>query len=184
MGKLKISPRTVSAIANLAARALHHYSRKKGGDLSGLLSDLETEEAPRSLNGCDNLLLPKILGDFPDFDANLAKTYVRRYLTDKFGSRSGFTIHNIAIARYLPSGVQKTIVYQAAVSWKDQGKRLQKRYDLHYTYLLEGSSSVVAANCPNCGGVLSYGTITCPYCDSRVTNIMGNSWEFTQLLES
>lgn len=186
MGEPKLSPRAIAAIAGFAAKALHRYSRNKQGglDLGGLLSDWEIEEAPRSLNGCDTLLMPQILKDFPDFDVNLSKTYVKQYLTEALGSNSAFTIHNVVIARYFPSGAQKTILFQAAVSWLEQGKRLQKRYDLHYTYMLSGSDEVIAANCPNCGGALAYGVTTCPYCDSRVVNILGNSWVFTEMNES
>lgn len=147
------------------------------------LNDL-SNETPRSLSGCDSLLLPKILKDFPDFDANLAKTYVREYLEEKLGAHDGFTIYNVVIARYLPTGAQKTIFFQAAVSWKEKGKTQQKRYELHYTYLLRSADATVASNCPNCGGALGYGVTVCPYCDSRVANVLGNTWTFTEMKET
>lgn len=186
MGEPKLSPRAMAAIAGFAVKALHHYSRNKqgSGDLGNLLSDLELEETPRSLNGCDTLLVPQILKDFPDFDVNICKSYVKKHLTEILGTNTGFTIHNVVIARYLPSGAQKTILFQAAVSWLENGKRVQKRYNLHYTYKLSGSDEVIAANCPNCGGALGYGVKVCPYCDSRVVNVLGNTWEFTEMNES
>ena len=122
--------------------------------------------------------------DFPDFDIHLAKNYLRQALTDKYGNKTGFRLYNMAIARYLPSGAQKTIVFQAALSWQEGNKTLQKRYDIHYTYLLTGSDETIAANCPNCGGALGYGETDCPYCGSRISNILGNTWKFTQFLES
>lgn len=185
MRRRNLSPREVAAIAGVAARAVCHYTRRKNScvSLDGLLSNLELEESPRSLNGCDTLLLPQILKDFPDFDVHQCKAIVKDYLTQTLGSRSGFEIHNIVIARYLPSGAQKTIVFQAAVSWLAQGKRAQKRYELQYAYRLSGSDTLIAANCPNCGGALGYGVTVCPYCDSRVVNVLGNTWEFTELKE-
>ena len=36
--------------------------------------DFELEESPRSLNGCDGLLIPQILKDFPDFDPDHANS--------------------------------------------------------------------------------------------------------------
>ena len=136
-------------------------------------------------NGLTDQFHPtQILADFPDFDITLAKTYVRDYLKENLGSHEEFTIYNVAIAKYLSSGVQRTIVFQAAVSWKEEGTRTQKRYDLHYTHLLSSTAMSVAANCPNCGGILGYGETECSFCNSRVANVLGNSWEFTELRES
>ncbi len=169
-------------------RRIRRFSSQVFGktDILEALSDLdvEAEETPRSLNGCDSLLMPRILADFPDFDAVIAKTYVREYLNKAFGKKDDFTIYNVVMARYLPSQAQKTIVFQAAVSWRENGKRIQKRFELNYTYLLGSNSETVAANCPNCGGALGFGETECPYCGSRVANVLGNTWEFTELREN
>lgn len=146
--------------------------------------ETEAETSPRSLNGCDSLLLPRIIRDFPDYDASLAKTYAREYLLKELGHHTGFTVYNIVIARYLPSAAQKTIVFQAAVSWREDSKTLQKRFELDYVYILGQADSSVAANCPNCGAALGYGESVCSYCGSRVANVLGNTWRFTQLRES
>lgn len=178
----------IAVIAGIVRGKIRSFSRRVFGkaDLLEALSDIDTEagNAPRSLNGCDSLLLPQILRDFPDFDIHLAKTYARDYLRETLGSKEGFTIYNVVMARYLPSAVQKTIVMQAAVSWRENGKQAQKRFDLNYTYLLSGREKNVAANCPNCGGALGYGVTVCPYCDSRIANVLGNSWQFTEMKES
>lgn len=147
-------------------------------------SDTFVPESPRSLNGCDRLLLPQILKDFPDFDENLVKTYARQALTEKYGNENGFTLYNVVISRYLRTGAQKTVVLQAAFSTKSGIKTLQRRAELHYTYLLSGSSQTVAANCPNCGGALGYGITVCPYCDSRVASVLGNAWKFVEITEN
>lgn len=143
--------------------------------------DLESEATPKSLSGCDSLVMPRILKDFPDFDPSLAKTYAKEYLSNHFSDKTDFTVHNIVIARYLPSSLHKTIVYQAAVCWTEEGKLIQKRYELHYSYLLKDSHGTVAANCPNCGGAIGYGISVCPYCDSRIANVLGSTWKFTEL---
>ena len=169
-------------------RRLGSFSRRVFGT-SNLLKGLESvdalaEESPRSLNGCDNLLLPQILKDFPDFDVNTAKANVRKALNERFGTKPAFKVYNIVMAKYLRSGAQKTIVFQAALSWTEAGKTQQKRYDIHYCYLLKGADETVAANCPNCGGALGYGETECPYCGSRVAHVLGNSWQFLQFLET
>ena len=152
-------------------------------DISMLSSGFEIEESPRSLNGCDKMLLPKILKDFPDFDVTLAKTYVKDYLNEQLGNHTDLTIHNVVIAKYLKSAIHKTIVFQAALCWTENGTTLQKRYELNYTYMVTGDSEV-AANCPNCGGALGYSNTVCPYCDSRVANALKNTWKFTEMKET
>lgn len=141
-------------------------------------------QSQRSLNGCDSLLLPKILADFPDFDHNLALTYARGYLTDQLQSLENMTIHRIVFSKYLRSLAQKTIVMQAAVSGLEEGRLRQKRYELDYTYILDESRQHIAANCPNCGGALGFGITDCPYCGSRVANVLKNTWRFTALREN
>ena len=144
----------------------------------------EEENRPRSLNGCDRMLLPDILRDFPDFDVTMAKTYTKEYLRKELKEHEPIEIYNVVIARYLPSAVQKTIIFQAAVSYRENGRTQQKRYDISYSYLNDSGDKMVAANCPNCGAVLGYGQTVCTYCGSRVVNVMGNTWKFTELKES
>lgn len=179
----------IIGLAMFLRRKIRGFSRRVFGnpDLLDALEEIDTShlETPRSLNGCDTLLMPQILKDFPDFDANLAKTYARNILRDRFGKRQNFVIHNVVIAKYLRSSVQRTIVFQAATAHRENKQTVQKRYDLHYTHLLSSSSGcAVAANCPNCGGALGYGVTICPYCGSRVANVLGNAWKFTEIIET
>lgn len=178
----------IAAIVVFVRKKIRGFSNQVFGrpDLLGALKEVDTAhlDTPRSLNGCDSILLPQILQDFPDFDVHLAKTYARDFLKERFGSRKGFKIHNIVIARYLRSRAQKTIVFQAATVHKKDNRPVQMRYDLHYTHLLASGAESIAANCPNCGGALSYGVSDCPYCGSRVANVLGNTWKFTEVIES
>ena len=144
----------------------------------------EAQNTPKSLSGCDRLLLPAIFRDFPDFDPDLVKIYVKEYLTAELGSHPGFTIHNIVISQYLPSSAQKTIVYQAALAWLEEDQVRQKRFEVSYCYLLPQDAATVAANCPNCGGTVDFGETHCRYCDSRIANVLKNTWEFKNLTET
>ena len=159
-----------------------------GTDDFGQIMDAINEEgvimSPKSVSGMDSLLLPRILEDFPDYDVNGAKNAVRDYLRRQLGNHSQLQIHKVVIARYLPTGMQKTVVFQAAVGWKEQGQTVQKRYDLHHCYSPDTATAAVAANCPNCGANLGYGVTACPYCGSRVVNVMGNTWKFAKIQES
>lgn len=178
----------IAGVALYIRRRIRGFSRRVFGttDLLGTLKEIDTShlDTPRSLNGCDSLLLPQILKDFPDFDVTLAKTYVRNKLREQFGHQQGFKIHNVVIARYLRAASQRTIVFQAAACHRENSKTVQTRYDLHYTHLLSSASDSVAANCPNCGGALGYGVTACPYCGSRVANVLGNTWTFTEVSET
>ncbi len=178
----------IGGIYLAARKRIRRFSRDVFGTpdlLQGLKAvDTAAQQEPRSLNGCDRLLLPQILKDFPDFDSNLAKTYCREYIHSRLGARQGLIIHRIVLSRYLSSLSQKTIVMQAAVAWLENGQRLQKRFDLDYTYLLDQGKQAVAANCPNCGGALGFGQVQCSFCGSRVANVMKNTWAFTAMRES
>ncbi len=177
----------IAILVLIARNKFRRLSRQLFGTTQVLsaLSEIQDQEAPpRSLNGCDRIVIPQILEDFPDFDPTLVKTYAREYLKKQLSSLQDLQIHNVVFARYLPSASQKTIVFQAAVSHRENGKTVQRRFDLHYTYLIATGDESVAANCPNCGGNLGYGDTVCPYCGSRVVNVMGNTWEFTELQES
>ncbi len=167
---------------------IRRFSRQVFGTASLLkgLKAVDTAhlEEQRSLNGCDSLLLPRILQDFPDFDPNLAKTYAREYLKTQLAHNQGLTIHRIVFSQYLRSLAQKTIVMQAALCWKQDGQTRQMRYELDYTYLLNDADPSVAANCPNCGGALGFGVTQCSYCGSRVANALGNRWQFTAMRQT
>ena len=155
-------------------------------DLFEALKEIDTiaEDTPRSLNGCDTLLLPIILQDFPDFDVTLAKTYIQKELQKRYSCNPDYHFYRVVISKYLPTGVQKTIVFQAALSWKENGQKKQKRFDIFYTYLLGGNGDTVAANCPNCGGAMGYGQTQCSYCGSRVAHVLKNTWTITKIEES
>ena len=143
----------------------------------------EATDVPRALNACENSVLPRILEDFPDFDVNLVKTYARDYIKQQLADKNDLTIHNVVLSQYLTGSVQKAVVLQAAVSWVEDGK-VQKRFDLTYTYKLARGTTAVGANCPNCGATIGYGQRECPYSGSRVVNALGQSWKFTELRET
>lgn len=137
------------------------------------------ESRPRSLSGKDSLLLPKILRDFPDFNVTFAKSEVRKKLTELFGDFLDFKVHNVVISDYK----DHTVVFQAAFGYIDGLRTVQKRYELNYTFAAK-VDGVTTVNCPNCGAPVSSATATvCEYCDSRLVNALGNSWDFTDIYE-
>lgn len=147
--------------------------------------DAIEEEEPKSVSGGDSIFLPAILRDFPDYNNSLAKTYVRKELERRLKDKASLSIHKVVIHDYQPSTLEKTIVYQAALQYRENGKLLQKRYNLHYSFLLPSESGeTIAANCPNCGGAItSTHQKICAYCGSRLANVMKNTWEFTEVYE-
>lgn len=155
--------------------------------IAGLQSvENDAENTPRSLSGCDPILLPQILRDFPDFDVNLAKNYGKDALRSYLSQKEGLKIHNIVLTRYLRTLSQKTVLMQAAAEYLENGRKVQKRYDLSYAYVLQGQGGTpeAAASCPHCGGVIGFGQTECPYCGSRLAVAMLGAWEFTQIQES
>lgn len=169
----------------LLRNRIRTFSRRIFGrpDLLGALEALEdpAQAAPRSLNGMDRLLLPQILRDFPDFDLHQAKEAAKAYLRENLAGKEELRIHNVVLSQYFPALVEKTMVFQAAVSFLEGGVTVQKRYDLSYAYRLPGGAG---ANCPNCGGVLAPGQLQCSYCGTWVANPMGAVWSFSRMEET
>lgn len=71
----------LAAVFLILRSKLRRFSRRVFGkaDLLKALAEVDSvgQDTPRSLNGCDTLLLPQILRDFPDFDAGLVKACAR-----------------------------------------------------------------------------------------------------------
>ena len=180
----------VAAAIGILAFILHQKwkrfrSRYQGAArILSAAAEMEREEPPRSVNGCDRFVIPRILEDFPDFDPEGARAAARDYLESRLSGRQDLQIHQIVYSRYLPTGARKTVVFQASAGWRENGETVQKRYDLSYAYRMDTGDAVVAANCPNCGGNLGYGDRECPYCGSRVVAVMHETWEFTRMTES
>lgn len=176
-----------SAVGQVVS-AINEVNRSGGSGNSfaiGRGQALVEEEGPRSLSGCDTLLLPKITKDFPDFDPTQAENIIRDTVVKHLQGKANVKIYNIVIARYEAAGVQKTIIYQAAASYSKSGTTVQKRYDVHYAYRVKNQNGEsVAANCPNCGGVLVVGETECSFCGSRVYNALDQAWSVEQILES
>ena len=177
----------LTAIILIIRHKIRAASREVFGspDMISNLSKLEkeTQDRPRSLSGCDSILLPDIIKDFPDFDSTLAKSSLRDNLKEHIVSEKPPVIHNVVIYRYLRSQSQRTIVFQAAAACWRNGEKQQKRFKVHYSNIVTGDGTAVAANCPNCGAALGYGQTVCSYCNSRVVNVLGNTWKFTRLTE-
>lgn len=147
------------------------------------IQDEDREMSPKSVSGMDSVLMPKILRDFPDFDANMAKTYGREYIKKKLADKKDVTINRLVFHQYLPALSQKTIVMQASVGYEEKDRTYQTRYELHYAYVVESADETIAANCPNCGANLPFGATQCSYCGSRITNVLGNTWKFIRFHE-
>lgn len=143
------------------------------------------ETEPKSLSGMDAVYLPQIMEDFPSFNPALAKSAAKEKLRQVLSGKKELSIHNVVIAGYIREKYEKTVCYQASLQYRESGRLVQKRYRLHYTYMLPtGEGATISANCPNCGGVITSPSQTvCEYCDSMLVNVMGSSWEFTEVGE-
>lgn len=143
----------------------------------------QADPPPRTVSGIESIVMPDIRRDFPEFDIQLAKDRARQYLRSQLGSKKGLQIHNLVLHRYVDESIQKTIIFQAAVSWRED-RLIQKRYDIHYSYLLPEAGGGLTLNCPNCGAVIGFGERQCAYCGTQVLNGLQRNWEFTQINES
>lgn len=174
----------------IVINVIRNFSKSAFGtpDITKVIEQQDTLEqtTPKSLSGMDAVYLPQIMEDFPDFNPSYAKSKVKAKLRETLKNKSELAIHNVVIAGYDRGSVEKTIRYQAALQYKENGRTVQKRYNLSYSFLLPtGDGATIAANCPNCGGAIASSTQkVCEYCDSRIVNVMGNTWDFTEVYES
>ena len=185
---------TVSLVIIAAAAAVYRGVRRAKRKFGGLVSLLLTaagedelcEQKPKSLSGFDKLLLPKILRDFPDFNLSMVKGEIADYIKKNLSDKDGLLIHNIVINKYNVTGIEREIVFQAAVQHLVDGKTVQSRFNVCYLFSPEKSGDgTVAANCPNCGApVSSPSARVCEYCSSPLHNVLGNIWRVTQMYES
>ncbi len=171
--KIKRKISSFLSLGNLTAQALQANA-------------LEQENQPKSLRGMDALLLPKIMKDFPDFNVNLAKTNAKEEIGNYLPTKS-YNVHNVVISDYKTYGLQKVIIFQLALEYTINGTLTQKRYDMNYSYIVEGNGKEthVAGNCPNCGAPFdSFSSRICRYCDTPIVDIQGLTWKFTEVKES
>ena len=61
---------------------------RQAGDIAGMIkaADMNAQLTPKSVSGGDSLYLPRILKDYPQFNADLAKSVVENCIRDIFNS--------------------------------------------------------------------------------------------------
>ena len=62
----------------------------------------EAENTPRSVSGYEQFLMPKILADFPDFDASLAKSYAVDYIKKQLKGKKSVRVHQVVFTSTCP----------------------------------------------------------------------------------
>lgn len=142
------------------------------------------DNQPKSLSGGDSMFLPRILRDFPDFNLSQAKSLAAAELLKRLSDKAEVKIHKVILHDYQRAALEKTIIFQAAVQYRSEGRLVQTRYCLHYAYLLPQEDVTAAGKCPHCGAPFtSTAQTNCPYCGSLVANVLGNTWSFTDCYE-
>lgn len=144
--------------------------------------ELQDEEKPKTLPQIENLVLPKILKDFPDFDLAMAKNQVKDHLMGIYGNRDEFQIHDVALVEYRETSVKRALVFYAAVSWRRE-KLLQKKLKITMEFQCINDRRNPAINCPNCGAALGFDDLECKYCGTRINDRRDQEWGFAGIRE-
>ena len=175
------------------------------GFVRGLLSELATqplsgnEQAkPRSLSSLENILLPQVKRDFPDytsgrrntvlFGTGTAKSFREAFaaaLPDGVGG--DILVHRVALHAYDTRAEDRLITYQAAVQYTDTtGELRQRRLVLRYlaAFTDDPATEIKTFNCPNCGAPLPIvGSKNCRYCGTALKTPAGLGWVLTDARE-
>lgn len=174
----------------------------------------EIDPAPKSVSGATDLYLRRIQNDFPDYhhsDTELAiDVFIKEYLSYIYAHGKGFQnshvdellvnglerkfnnqpAYNIVVNRTAISGYHKTDTYatidiQVSVGFHMSDKRVETRYLVKYTFMLqEDHIATKAMECENCGAALESTQLTyCPYCDAKIIRDTIMSWKFSYIKE-
>lgn len=174
----------------------------------------EMDPTPKSVSGATDLYLRQIQRDFPDYhhsDTELAiNVLVNEYLDIVYGNLQNFkksnvdslllktiqkqsghgsayniTINRTAICDYKKTDEYATIKMQASVGYHINSKRVETKYNIAYTFMLQNDSiESKAMECHNCGATLENTNILrCPYCDAKIVRDTIMSWKFSSISE-
>ena len=171
------------------------------------------EEIPtiKSIGGATAVFLPTIQRDFPDFHNSSAESDIRTFVTEyiniaygeldnfktssissvvelkpnkvKTGSVTNIVFNKIAIYDYKKTKEYATIQYRVSVGFDLDGKRIETRYVVGYTYQLENESIATAqVKCTVCGAPIENLSLgKCPYCDAAFIKDTIMSWDITSV---
>lgn len=207
----------ICAIAALAVvfyviRRIARIARKAEGLIDEIdLAQAAAETTPRSLTSIENLLLPQVLKDFPEYNAAVAAERVsadaRLYYESAAAGEVLFTdgvsaalkesmilpddvagsivVHKVALCAYDKRQRDRVLTYQAAVKYDDRrGKPNQVRLTLKYiaAYTDDLANEIDVIKCPNCGApVPAVGDKVCRYCGVSLRVNAGLGWVLIDL---
>ena len=171
------------------------------------------EEIPdiKTVGGATTMYLKDIQRDFPDFHNSSAesdiKTFLSEYINIAYGKLKDYQMssissvvelrpnkviegnvtnikfNKIAIYDYKKTKEYSTIKYRASVGFDVDGKRIETRYEVGYTYQLEVDSIATAqAKCTVCGAPIENLSLgKCPYCGAAFIKDTIMSWDVTSV---
>ena len=140
-------------------------SENPSGNPVGRLSDLQ------------EMVLPQILKDFPDFDLDSGKLRAESFLKSRYGSYSGFQVRQLVLKGYRKDSRKKTVVFEASLSWQEK-KAAYRRVEV----LMETQDSS-SRLCSFCGEPLQPGDRHCRSCGAAADAPQVH-WEFTKIKET
>jgi hypothetical protein len=152
-------------------------------------ADMTAQITPKSVSGGDSIFLPRILRDYPQFNADFAKGKIENHIRGKYGAEhfADLKIHRTAISYYKNKYGSSTIKFQTAFQYtSDEGKKgrriSQHKAETKYTFRVrdKDGGTNAALRCGHCGApVARLGDKSCAYCGSEVILDIEQAWEIT-----
>lgn len=201
-------------VAGVLVSRIVRISRKAEGLIDQIkLAQVREENTPRSLAGMENVLLPSILKDFPEYNSALiadrvradARLYyesaaagkvlfeegisaaLRESMTFPEDVAGGIIVHRVSLSDYDGRSRDRMITYQAACQYDDEsGTHHQTRLKLKYlaAYNDDFAQEIRVIKCPNCGApVPTVGDKVCRYCGAALKTSVGLCWVLTEVKE-
>ena len=154
-------------------------------------ADMTAQLTPKSVSGGDAIYLPRIMKDYPQFNADLAKSVVEDNIRKTYGAEhfADLKIHRTAISDYKKLYGTSTIKFQTAFQYtpdesKGGRRTTQEKAETEYTFKVKDKAggTNAALRCGHCGApVARLGDKSCTYCGNEVILDMEQAWEITDI---
>ena len=158
----------------------------------------------KSIGGMTNMIKPKILKDFADFNVNnlfntvekdIIDTYNEEEIFEKF---SDIDFHKHSLKNYTKSNGTATIQVASSISYYYD---TNKKDEVHYSDVKKGTKYVTeyvyvydetkfkenevnfSLHCPNCGAPITSLSSDCSYCTIKINPINMRCWKVNKIYE-
>ena len=180
----------VHRLSSSPAGLILHLLAMIAGDYKNgaFVSEEEIAAKPRSLSGMDELCLPRIARDFPEFSWNEWRERIEEAVMEKISEQDG-EIYKTVVSSYNKRSGLCMITAQTSASYQPEGAPLRHQavFETEISYVQDADriqGKAQGYSCPHCGApVKTLGEKKCPYCGSAIEPVNSRVWKISRMTE-